>query len=378
MSSRETSALPHYHPIAPPYFAPVHYHDSYHPIYTYSNNRSEGSTPLTSQPKRLLSDNDDDVHDDNSHANNIVRSYRLVTPTPKKIKLNTMMTSSSSSCEESYSRKSKSLGLLCENFCKRDWSSGIIGIDEAAKLLGVERRRIYDIINILESLDVVRRVCKNRYEWLGFVRLPQVMADIQKEGICGCRALAEEARRLGIIGMEEKVESSSEKGPAKKSLGRLSRQYLQLFLVGNEVMSLTDASDRIMGKAVEPDDIDDPMERKAAVTKGQKTKIRRLYDIANVLASIGLVQKADGERRTRPTFAWAYSWSPWQIRELKRNGSLPTESPPQVGTNYTTTAERESSSPNDDSKSVLAHIHEHGAREPVSQEYSTAQDIKDV
>jgi hypothetical protein len=71
-------------------------------------------------------------------------------------------------------------------------------------------------------------------------------------------------------------------------------------------MSLTEASDRINGKAEEPCDIDDPLERKAALTKGQKTKIRRLYDIANVLASIGLVQKADGERRTRPTFTWIY------------------------------------------------------------------------
>ncbi|KAI2507778.1 E2F/DP family winged-helix DNA-binding domain [Fragilaria crotonensis] len=284
MSSRETSALPRSHQGqgAPSYYARAQYRESYPSIYPYSDHKREGHTPVASQPKRLLPNNNDDLHDENT------TDFHLVTPTPKKIK------TSPTPCEESYSRKSKSLGLLCENFCKCDWSSGVIGIDEAAKLLGVERRRIYDIINILESLDVVRRMCKNRYEWLGFARLPQVMADIQQEGICGCRGLAEEARRWGIIGRDEVLESVSEKGPAKKSLGRLSRQYLQLFLVGNEVMSLTDASDRIMGKAEEPDDIDDPMERKAAVTKGQKTKIRRLYDIANVLASIGLVRRPTG------------------------------------------------------------------------------------
>lgn len=362
MSSRETSALPRSHQGqgAPSYYARAQYRESYPSIYPYSDHKREGHTPVASQPKRLLPNNNDDLHDENT------TDFHLVTPTPKKIK------TSPTPCEESYSRKSKSLGLLCENFCKCDWSSGVIGIDEAAKLLGVERRRIYDIINILESLDVVRRMCKNRYEWLGFARLPQVMADIQQEGICGCRGLAEEARRWGIIGRDEVLESVSEKGPAKKSLGRLSRQYLQLFLVGNEVMSLTDASDRIMGKAEEPDDIDDPMERKAAVTKGQKTKIRRLYDIANVLASIGLVEKADGERRTRPTFAWAYSWTPWEIRELMVGGSLPGQ-PQQVGRNTSGTAGRESSSPLDSSKNILAHIHEHGAREPVSQDRTTSQ-----
>ena len=367
MPSQETSVLPRSHQGqgAPLYFARAQYHEPYPSIYPYSDRRGEGHTPLASQPKRLLPANDDDLQDENN------TDIHLVTPTPKKIK------TSSTPSEESYSRKSKSLGLLCENFCKCDWSAGIIGIDEAAKLLGVERRRIYDIINILESLDVVRRMCKNRYEWLGFARLPKVMADIQQEGICGCRGLAEEARRWGVIGRDEIVESVSTKGPAKKSLGRLSRQYLQLFLVGNEVMSLTDASDRIMGKAEEPDDIDDPMERKAAVTKGQKTKIRRLYDIANVLASIGLVEKADGERRTRPTFAWAYNWTPWEIRELMVNGNLSSVTQ-QDGRNSAATAGRESLSPLDKNKNVLAHIHEHGAREPVSQDRTTSHDRENV
>lgn len=82
------------------------------------------------------------------------------------------------------SRRDKSLGTLCENFITKyeaallqreaKLAEGetttpdlLISIDAAAAVLGVERRRIYDIINILESLDIVSRKCKNTYIYAG-------------------------------------------------------------------------------------------------------------------------------------------------------------------------------------------------------------------
>lgn len=64
-----------------------------------------------------------------------------------------------------YSRKEKSLGELCRRFLHSYGieGKGVLLLDSCTKELGVERRRIYDIINILESFCVIRRRAKNEY-----------------------------------------------------------------------------------------------------------------------------------------------------------------------------------------------------------------------
>ncbi len=66
--------------------------------------------------------------------------------------------------QEGYSRKAKSLSLLCENFVSQfgQLNNQVINLDNAASQLGVERRRIYDIVNVLESIKVVSKLQKNQ------------------------------------------------------------------------------------------------------------------------------------------------------------------------------------------------------------------------
>lgn len=82
-------------------------------------------------------------------------------PSPGSSKVNTPL---SARCgDDHYNRKDKSLGLLCDNFLREYGQEIEVCLDQAAKRLGVERRRIYDIVNVLESVEVVSKKAKNRF-----------------------------------------------------------------------------------------------------------------------------------------------------------------------------------------------------------------------
>lgn len=79
-------------------------------------------------------------------------------------------------------------------------------------------------------------------------------------------------------------------------MGVLCQQFIYLFVTWKKVISLEEAALQIYWcKSSEQDDLKD---------KKLKTTIRRLYDIANVLQSIGLIQKSHAKNSNKPAFQW--------------------------------------------------------------------------
>ncbi|XP_018106781.1 E2F transcription factor 7 L homeolog isoform X1 [Xenopus laevis] len=228
--------------------------------------------------------------------------------------------------EKRPSRKQKSLGLLCQKFLARYPSYPIstekmtISLDEAASSLGVERRRIYDIVNVLESLHLVGRVAKNQYCWHGQHNLNETLSDLQRVGEKQNYRAQIACFHFKDMGMEYKcdeqkkgcnmdqqntpfielseadcpsVSSSSRKD---KSLRIMSQKFVMLFLVSTtKIISLEIAAKILIEESQD-----------AADHSKFKTKVRRLYDIANVLTSLGLIKKVHvtDERGRKPAFKW--------------------------------------------------------------------------
>jgi len=76
----------------------------------------------------------------------------------------------------------------------------------------VEKRRIYDVVNILESLNAIFRIEKNLYFWCGLDTIEQTISHF------------EQGKHLNLFHMMKS------KGNKKKMLTSLSAKFIRFFL----------------------------------------------------------------------------------------------------------------------------------------------------
>ncbi len=263
----------------------------------------------------------------------------VITPNMKKVPKNNNNTDGNlTSIGNKKPRQTKSLSLLCERFIGL-YSSGyenLISLDEVCSTLGVERRRIYDIVNVLEAVEIVVRKGKNKYAWFGVSRLPSAIEKIEKFGAKSFDIKLPERLSLQVSepslpiqtndtdvvnGVKTKAnndaddadptnEASTSKAAVgkketserrEKSLSLMTQKFITLFMEAKDgVLSLEDAAAAMLMSEGDTD----------AKTAGDfneievKKKIRRLYDIANILSSLRLLSKIHLMDSRKPAFRW--------------------------------------------------------------------------
>ena len=64
-------------------------------------------------------------------------------------------------------RYDTSLGILTKKFVGllKSTEDGVVDLNQAADVLEVQKRRIYDITNVLEGVGLIKKKSKNNIEW---------------------------------------------------------------------------------------------------------------------------------------------------------------------------------------------------------------------
>ena len=160
-----------------------------------------------------------------------------------------------------------------------------IHLNEFSKQLNVERRRIYDIVNILEGFDIFVKKVKNVYVWKGlgmFLLKLKLLEAIDEDA----------SNKIKLFKFER-----SSPVTKKKSLTFLSVRFLKAFCAKNTKMGF---------KALITKFADNEKEPKEDSAKCGKNKVRRLYDIINVFKALGLISKEEN-KAGKNSFYWSGS-----------------------------------------------------------------------
>lgn len=201
-------------------------------------------------------------------------------------------------------RNENSLAYLCQRFCEMYRNhSDPINIDLAAKELGIQRRRMYEILNIIQSVGLVGRLRASFYRWEGQNKMTATLERLKEEG------MARITNNSRGVAKNPAAACMSPEGQRRKAVATaLGERFVQIFLC-NEVPQPVILED-IMGHFAScvGGAASTPVTGSPAALTNQTSCARRLYDIANVFCSIGLVRKscsaATDNRRKKRLYVW--------------------------------------------------------------------------
>uniref|UniRef100_A0A146KPQ6 Transcription factor E2F7 n=1 Tax=Lygus hesperus TaxID=30085 RepID=A0A146KPQ6_LYGHE len=216
---------------------------------------------------------------------------------------------------EKYSRRLRSLSFICKKFLEIYRLDIPLGKSESISLvslanrLGIKKRRVYDVINVVSSLNLAVKVCKDKYRWFGAQNLIASLSNLKAFALQNNfhtqlkDLMATEPELNWTLGKRQRS-PTNETGDTQclkvleldrrmpfdhNRIGDLCQKFVMLFLVAEDGTSL---SLLLLSKLILSSDIQ------------YKTGVRRLYDVANALEALGLIVKSDDPSARRPSFVY--------------------------------------------------------------------------
>ncbi|CAK8576434.1 unnamed protein product [Lathyrus sativus] len=164
-------------------------------------------------------------------------------------------------------RYDSSLGLLTKKFINliKQAEDGILDLNKAADTLEVQKRRIYDITNVLEGIGLIEKKLKNRIQWKGLdVSKPGEADDSFASLQAEIENLTMEERRLDeqIREMQERLRVLSEDENNEKLLFVTEEDIKNLPCFQNETLIAIKAPHGTTLEVPDPDEAADYPQRR--------------------------------------------------------------------------------------------------------------------
>ncbi|KQJ99767.1 transcription factor E2FA isoform X3 [Brachypodium distachyon] len=163
-------------------------------------------------------------------------------------------------------RYDSSLGLLTKKFITllKQADDGILDLNNAAETLEVQKRRIYDITNVLEGIGLIEKTLKNRIRWKGLddsgVELDNGLSALQAE--VEDLNLQEQALDERISDMREKLRGLTEDENSQRWLYVTEDDIKGLPCFQNETLIAIKAPHGTTLEVPDPDEAGDYLQRR--------------------------------------------------------------------------------------------------------------------